>query len=126
MKALYFGVVAGALWLGACGATTQSAQFVKATPLPADRPMKYFSTKLPSCDYEELGIVQGEPQTGFTKMQVVLDEMTAEARRMGGDAIIKLRSASSLSSSEDGAVNLDSSIALTGVVVRFKAADCTS
>jgi hypothetical protein len=126
MKVLYFSVVAGALWLGGCGATTQSAQFVKAAPLPADRPMKYFSTKLPSCDYEELGIVQGEPQTGFTKMQAVLDKMSAEARRMGGDAIIKLRSASSLTSTEDGGVNLDTSIALTGIVVRFKVADCTS
>jgi uncharacterized protein YbjQ (UPF0145 family) len=125
MRSLYLTVLAGALCLG-CGASTQSARFVKAAPLSADHVVRIFSTKLPACDYEELGIVQGEPQTGFTRMQAVLDKMTAEARHMGGDAIITLRQASALTANEGGAVSLDSSIALTGVVVRFKVADCTS
>jgi hypothetical protein len=125
MNVLHFSVVAGML-LSACGASTQSAQFVNAAPLPADRPVKYFSTKLPACDYEELGIVQSEPQTGFTKMQAVLDKMTSEARRMGGDAVINLRNASSVESDNGATVTVESTIALTGVVVRFKAADCTT
>lgn len=113
-------VVAVALFSTACGATIDSARFVKAAPVPDDRPIKYYSTKVPACEYEELGIVRGYPKTGFTKLQQVLDEMGKEARRMGGDAIIGISQVRTGGETvtEGGVVKVEDANALVGTVVR--------
>jgi hypothetical protein len=126
MKLSHVSVVAVAVFAGACGATVQSARFVKAAPAPDDQPIKYFSTKLPTCAYEELGLVRGNPKTGFTKLQQVLDEMSKEARRMGGDAIVGLMQSNvATTRAAEAAVQTDDVNALAGTVIKFKLPGCT-
>ena len=123
MKFAGAAAVAVVVLLGACGARTQAASFIHAAPSPPDQPIKFFSTKQPACEYEELGIVRGYADTGFTKLQRVLDEMAVEARRMGGHAIVGIAQSRVAG---DGDTKGDSDSGLFGTVIRFKAQDCTS
>jgi hypothetical protein len=109
--------------LAGCGARTQSARFVQAAPAPESQPISYFSTKMPVCDYEELGIVRGHPASGFTKLQQVLDGLAVEARRMGGHAIVGLAPSGIAG---DGSGDGDTSRGLFGTVIRFTSSDCTT
>lgn len=117
MKFSHLVLIALAFFGSACGASIDSARFVKAAPAPADRPIKYYSTKLPTCEYEELGIVRGYPKTGFTTLQQVLDEMGKEARKMGGDAIVGI-SQSKLRGEKVGESGVEGMEVLVGTVVR--------
>jgi hypothetical protein len=110
--------------LAGCGASTQSARFIQAAPTPDTQPISYFSTRMPTCPYEELGVIQGYPYTGLTrlKLQKVLDNMTAEARRMGGHAIIGIAQTGGAGAGTEG----EPAIGLFGTVVRFASSECTT
>jgi uncharacterized protein YbjQ (UPF0145 family) len=79
---------------------------------------------VPTCPYDELGIIRGYADTGFriTKLQKVLDNMTAEARRMGGHAIIGIAQSGGAGAGSEG----DTSRGLFGTVVRFTSSECTT
>jgi hypothetical protein len=126
MKFSHAAAVVAGLSISACGARIDSALFVKAAPTPADQPIKYYSTKTPSCDYQELGLVKGAPKDGFSGMQDVLDGMTIEARRMGGDAIVGLSANVTREALAAQPVTVEDRDVLHGTVIKFTSPGCTS
>lgn len=123
MKSIIPVVTLALVSLAGCSARTQSARFVQAAPAPETQPVTFFSTRVPTCPYEELGIVRGYADTGFTKLQTVLDDMADEARRMGGHAIVGISQSHSADGDDGERVRGNG---LFGTVIRFTSPDCTT
>ena len=83
-------------------------------PRPADAEVLVWSVDIPECPFEELGLMTVREGYG-ARGPAVLVGMKREARRMGGDALIGLRFASSRSGGRPG---------LSATVVRFSSAEC--
>jgi hypothetical protein len=115
-------VLATAVALGGCGPTVRSARFIDAAPLPADQHVALFSTRLPTCPYTEIGLIVVGPSHGFASLQGMLDSMRQRAREMGGGAIAGVATPQRV----DGEPDATASTRLSGTVIRFERADCTS
>lgn len=109
--------------VGGCGASTRATPFVpgKHAPRPADAPVRMFSTRIPACEYEELGLLRAEARTGLTPWQRVVDAFLARAREMGGDGVI-VKQGRELRSASEGEVVADD--VLSGTVIRFTGPGC--
>lgn len=66
------------LALLACGPSLKTQVQVKLDPLPADADVKVFPDSLPSCPYEQVGLIASQS----------LDETLSAAREMGADGVI--------------------------------------
>ena len=64
--------------LAACGPKVKSQVRVQLDPLPSDHEVKVFSSELPQCPYEEVGIIASEDMT----------KTLNRAREMGADGVI--------------------------------------
>ncbi|MFW6079264.1 MAG: hypothetical protein ACODAE_06570 [Gemmatimonadota bacterium] len=121
-------VVAAAVAASACGPSVRSATFTERSPRPRDHPVRVYSTQLPECDYEELGLVRVSEGMAFAvSLDAMLDALRERAREMGGDAVVGV---TQISTTEGGtvtgqAVNLNTDDGLAGTVIRFSDADCT-
>jgi hypothetical protein len=115
-----------ALLFAACGASVHSARFVTRDPRPPGQEVIVYSSKLPECAYEEIGVVTGSPRTGFTSMQDVLEAVRERARKLGGDAIVGLGPARHVSGASvvGETISIDSKTSLSGTVVRFTDEGC--
>jgi hypothetical protein len=107
-----------------CGPRVTSARFgEQPAPREDGPPIQVFSTKLPECPYEEVGLVRVEKRHGMTSMQAMLDAMRDRARRMGGDAVVGVGHTSAV---EGGAAagTVTTAAGLTGTVIRYTGAAC--
>ena len=111
----------------ACGPAVSSAVFMDVAPRTADHEIQLYSTKLPSCPYEEIGVVRARERS-FTSLQDVLAALQERAREMGGDAVVGVGQTESVSGGAvlENTVSVDSQEGLAGTVVRFTDASCTS
>jgi hypothetical protein len=109
--------------LAGCGVSVRATPFApgRHAPLPPGAPVQMFSTRIPDCPYEELGLLRAEPKSGFTPWQRVVDAFLARARQMGGDGVILQRGVE-LRAADDGSVG--SAAVLSGTVVRFASTEC--
>lgn len=86
-------VPACALFLVACGPAVSSAPFVSRAPRPPDHEIRLYSTRLPTCPYEEVGLIQAKRRDQFIRhssLEGVLNAVQQRARAMGGDAVVAL------------------------------------
>jgi hypothetical protein len=123
-------IAIAALMLTACATGIDSAVFMVAPPIDRPEDVRIYQTQLPTCPYDEIGIVTWEPTSGWQKLQAGVDRMRQRAARMGGHAIIGFsiaeRSSGSTTTinSDSTAVTVGSTVNTTtrvaGTVVRFR------
>lgn len=78
------------LLLAGCGPTVQSMT-LSPEQFPArqaDHPIPIYRSSVPQCAFEEVGLLIGSPR--WRSLDRLAERMRADARRMGGDAIIAL------------------------------------
>jgi len=95
---------------------------------PSDHPVAVFQAQLPRCAFEEVALVSVRPQAFWTKSDDLVDLMRSNARRLGGDAVIRFKSESTVegaSPSVNGSIEIDHGLVLSGTVVRFRQPSCT-
>lgn len=114
-----------AIPLAACGARVSSASFVEAPPKPPGHEIRLYSTRLPTCPYEEIGLVRSQ-RGQFGSLDGALDALKRRARDMGGDAVVGLGQGVSVAGGTAiGDVStVSSQEVLAGTVIRFTDAGC--
>jgi hypothetical protein len=112
--------------LVACGPAVRSAPFKSVPARPPDHEIMLFSTKLPSCPYDEIGLVTAKPEYRWNSHEDVLEALKQRARKMGGDAVVGLSQQQTVNGGTvwGSTVNINSSDALTGTVIRFTEEGC--
>ncbi len=125
MKRLHTLFPVSLLLLTACGPAISSALFKQAAPLPPDSEVRLYSTKAPSCPYEEIGVVKGRRRAPAS-LQDVLTAMKRRAREMGGDGIVGLGQGRTVTGATvvGDVASLDVSDGLAGTVIRFTDPSC--
>ncbi len=71
-------LLAAMVFATACGPSMKTQVRVELDPLPADHEVKVFASDLPTCAYEEVGLIASED----------LDATLKKARQMGADGVI--------------------------------------
>ena len=102
----------GCLALFGCATTTH---VVRSSPTtyeskPGSSPVQLYSAQLPSCPFEEIGLVKARREYNIVPNAAVVDALRDKARELGGDALVGV----SFVSDDD----------LAGTVIRFKQDDC--
>jgi|SRR5688572_20017639 len=117
-----------ALWacvllVTACGPSISSAPFVSREPRPSDHPILFYSSKLPTCPYEEIGVIHG---TAGRSLEATLNGVRKRARAMGGDAVVGLSQPQTVSGGTvvGNIVSVGASEGLAGTVIRFTDESC--
>ena len=64
--------------VAACGPSMKTQVRVELDPLPADHEVQVFASDLPTCAYQEVGLIASED----------LDATLKKARQMGADGVI--------------------------------------
>lgn len=111
--------------LAACGPAVSSGRF-DAQPLPPTTgDVQLYSTRLPACAYDEVGLVHVRRRHGFSNLQHLVDALRERARVMGGHAVVGV----ALAPKVEGTVTAESTDVSTdnglkGVVIRFKVPGC--
>lgn len=118
-------VLALPLALAACGPAVSSANFRSAAPRSPDRQIAIFATQLPTCPYDEIGVVRGK-RRALASLQDVLATIQKRAREMGGDAIIGVGQTTNIQggTAVDNFVTIESQEGLAGTVIRFRDPGC--
>ena len=107
-----------AITLFGCSPAVDSARFAVALPKPPGHQILFYSTKVPTCAYEELGLVSVK---GGQSMDVMLAAAQERARQMGGDAIVSVRELPYVSGNAE---LVSTSESISGTVIRFKDQGC--
>jgi len=96
-----------------CSTSTMVVMLVprKYEVRPKDYPIQLFSAQLPTCPFEELGLVTAKPENVLRSNDVVAEALREKAREMGGDGVVHV-----------GFV--DSHATVGGTVIRFKDRGC--
>ena len=114
-------VAGAAVAVSACSPAVRSGRFVPAPPNPPDHEIRIYSTKLPACAYEELGLVSAKARHIWNSMEDLLAAARQRAREMGGDAIVSVREVPEVTGHGESISTKDS---VTGTVIRFKDPGC--
>jgi hypothetical protein len=116
-------VVVAAITVSACSPVVRSARFVLAPPNPAGHQIRFYSTRLPTCAYEELGLVSAKRRSWSpgNSMDDLLTAAQLRAQEMGGDAIVSLREVPQVTGNGESVSTHES---LSGTVIRFKDPGC--
>ena len=122
------------LLLTACGPAVSSGSFEPqgSRPRSKDAPVRIYQAARPNCEFQEIGIVRGQPRTRFDSLDEIFDAMRSRARSMGGDAIVGLTIQEPRGETvivNNGPVAVASSSGVTtysGTVVRFAEASCAT
>ncbi|HEX7118409.1 MAG TPA: hypothetical protein VF212_06455 [Longimicrobiales bacterium] len=124
-KRVLFTIGIGSLLL-ACGPAVRSTPFGDFPPRPAGEEIRLYSTKLPECPYEEIGLISATRKDPWTPMEEVLAALLERVRQMGGQAVVGLGEVQRVGSGTvvGQAVSLDRESALSGTVIRFTEPDC--
>ena len=110
-----------------CGPIVRSTPFASFASRPPEHPIRVYSTQVPDCPYEEVGLVSAQKRDMFVSMDEVLDALKREAREMGGDAVVGVSESAVASGGSIGeTVTIGSNPVLSGTVIRFTQTDCTS
>jgi len=111
------------LLLSSCSPATKSTKFQTHTPSTLPNEIKFFLSKLPICEYEEIGIVSSSKRWKWISMDEVVYSLKEEAHVMGGDAIIQMSEDSQIKMvTEHG--NVIYKNVLSGTVIRFTDRGC--
>ena len=110
------------LGAAACSPAVSSGKFSSQPFPPTSGEITLYSTKVPTCAYDEIGLVHVKRRHGFTDLQDLIDAMRERAREMGGNAIVGVGLAARVEGSSDS-INLDRDV--SGTVIRFQQPDCT-
>ena len=107
---------AAVIGITACGPNIYTTQIATGYPSRPDHAeVAVFSVKIPSCEFEELGLItmrRGE----FGTDAPVLDALKHAARKMGADAVVALREAAPVADQVRRG--------LTATAIRFSNAEC--
>ena len=111
--------------LTACGPAVSSGRFGEMPLPPTTGDVQLFSSKMPSCAYDEVGLVHVRRRHGFTDLQQLVDAMKERARVMGGHAVVGV----ALAPKVEGTISIEGADVSTdeglrGTVVRFKDPSC--
>jgi hypothetical protein len=96
-------------------------------PKPVAYPISLYLDKEPECPYQEIGVVTSRQRNKFISMDAVMESIRKEARKMGGDAVIRV----SFGDKPMGAVVpgrvvvVDYDPVVNGTVIRWIQQDCT-
>jgi hypothetical protein len=125
MRRVHLAAPLLSITLGACGPAISSANFTTVAPQAPEHEITLYSTKLPTCPYDEIGVVRGK-RRAFTTLQQVLSAIQQRARTMGGDAVVGLGQTVNISGGTvvDNVVSVESQEGLTGTVIRFSEPGC--
>jgi len=95
-------------------------------PRPEEYPIRFYRESLPECPYEEIGIVTSRQRHILISMDAVAESLREKARRLGGDAVIRLSEQDQIQGAviSSRGVKLDRDPVLSGTVIRFTRADC--
>ena len=77
---------------------------------PAQTSISVYSAEQPTCAFTEIAIVKARRETWMVSHDAALDALRSKARKLGGDAVVKIA--------------FDDSDAITGTVIRFDQEDC--
>jgi hypothetical protein len=114
---------ASALFLACAGRPhVRSVPFGSFPSQPPDHEVSLYSTKMPECPYEEVGLVSGERRGLGASDEQVLAAVIRQARKMGGDAIVGIGQVRHVSGGGQS-VSVDT-MPLSGTVVRFTDPHC--
>lgn len=105
-----------------CVPATRTTVFQHLPPKSVDAPIKIFRFKFPQCDFEEVGIINSRQRNKFISMDEVMDSLLNEARRIGGDAIIRLNETNPIHNVTE--YGLDRDPVLSGTVIKFIDQNC--
>lgn len=104
------------LVLVACGPGVKTQVKVQLDPLPANHEVKVFADALPSCDYEEVGLIASED----------LEKTLDTARGMGADGVIGTVLAEGEASGRSAAVcGTPNCLQFNTLAIRFTDPECT-
>ncbi len=94
---------------------------------PDDFPIKLYSDQVPKCPYQEIGVVTSRQRNRFVSMEEVTEALRSEARRMGGDALVKVTLGDKTMgvSKVGNAFIADHDPVLQGTVIKWVQDDCT-
>lgn len=108
-----------------CGPAVSSAVFMDVAPRAPEHEIQLYSTKLPSCPYEEVGVIRAK-RRAFASLQDVLAALKERARGMGGDAVVGVGQTQSVSGGVvvENVVSVGSQEGLAGTVIRFTDPSC--
>jgi len=117
---------AAALLTAACGPAVSSGHFTEMPLPPASGDVAIFSTRTPTCAYDEIGLVHVERRHGFTTLQSMIDALRVRAREMGGTAVVGVALAPKLSGNlpAENSATVSTDTGLSGTVVRFRDSAC--
>ena len=102
--------------LAACGPKVKSQVRLELDPLPADYEVKVFPDELPTCSYEEVGII------GSQDLEATLDQ----ARKMGADGVIgTVLAGEGEPAREDRVCGTPKCVQYNTVAIRFTDPSCT-
>jgi hypothetical protein len=114
-----FPILVTAILTTACAPHIESAQF-NAAPAPTRvQDVRVYTTKVPDCDYDEVGIVSGPATDLFTSLQKIVDAMRTRAAAMGGDALVNLRLAAPVTTEAVPGTSAPGKPGYLATVVRF-------
>lgn len=127
MKKNALGILLLVVLIG-CAPASQTTTF--ATKFPsrtAAENVRIYQTKMPTCQYEELGKVSARQRNKFISMDSLAQSLREQASSMGGDAIVALSETSeemgTFKTSSTSTV-VDNDPVLSGVVIRFENESC--
>lgn len=102
--------------LAACGPSMKTQVKVQLDPLPSNHEVKVFAEALPTCDYEEVGLIASEN----------LEATLAEARKMGADGVIgTVLAQGGKSRSEASICGTPNCVQYNTLAIRFSDPACT-
>ncbi len=120
MRALVLVGVA-AMVLDGCAPTVSATRLLSAPPQPTDHEILLFAARVPSCPFDELGLISVEPGYVDKGEQSLLDALKRQARVMGGDGIVGLTHGRN---SAEGPYGTNTWTVLSGTAIRFTDPDC--
>ena len=120
--------------LAGCMTGIDSAVFLPAPPGAREKVIRIYQTQLPTCRYDELGMITWKRPHGFMKLQKGVELMRERAREMGGDAIVafgmgeRMNGTTTTTRVDSASVTTSSSLdrehIASGTVIRFTEAGC--
>lgn len=103
------------LLLAACGPSMKTQVKVKLDPLPSNHEVKVFAEALPTCAYQEVGLIASES----------LEKTIDAARKMGADGVIgTVLAQKDSSASQAGICGTPNCIQYNTLAIRFTDPSC--
>jgi len=115
-------IIMSLLVMISCAPAIRTTVFQSYSPKPHDYPIKIYRHKMPTCEFEELGLVNSMQRNRFISMDEVMNSLLSEARRIGGDAIIGLNETNLIHKVTKYGVKRYP--VLSGTVIRFTNEEC--